>query len=298
MQQRAPHVVLGVIQTRALQRAASRVVGALRPVMGARALHRDVVTTLGMDDNQIDFPAFVDDAECRASLAQFRSARKIDRDLAGFERDACLGQRLSRAAQRRNGSYSQRALEKTSALYFGWLIMPHKETGHAALELLTRLLADGESSILHELLVRDKAWARNVSAYTYDRSGPDGLVIDVELTQNAKFEQVEAAVRGVLNSLSKGGPKPSQLNRAIQRTKSSFVFDLQSNQSRANTFGEYEVVYGDARSVVNDLERLLAVTPDQIRRATADYLTPNAQTVIRVVPAEQSAATTKSGARQ
>ncbi len=172
--------------------------------------------------------------------------------------------------------------------------MPHKESGHAALELLTRLLADGESSILYEMLVRDKAWARNVSAYTYDHSGPDGLVINVELTQKAKFEQVETAVRDVLNSLSRNGPKPSQLNRALQRAKSSFVFDLQSNQSRANTFGEYEVVYGDARSVVNDLERLLAATPDQIQRATADYLAPNAETVIRVVPAEPAAPAAKN----
>ena len=185
---------------------------------------------------------------------------------------------------------------KTAALLLGWRIMPHKDAGHAALEVLTRLLADGESSILYETLVRDKAWARNVSAYTYDHSGPDGLVINIELTQKAKFEQVEKAVRDALNSLSKAGPKPAQLNRALQRAKSSFVFDLQSNQSRANTFGEYEVIYGDARLVVNDLERLLAVTPDQIRRVTTDYLAPNAQTVIRVVPAEQ--AMTKPEARQ
>ena len=187
---------------------------------------------------------------------------------------------------------------KTSALFVGWRIMPHKDDGHAALELLTRLLADGESSVLYEILVREKAWARNVSAYTYDRSGPDALVIDVELTQKARFEPIEAIIRNVLDSLSKVGPKPSQLNRARQRAKSSFVFDLQSNQSRANTFGEYEVVYGDARLVVNDLERLLAVTPDQIRSVASDYLAAKAQTVIRVIPAEQSATTTKPGARQ
>jgi predicted Zn-dependent peptidase len=185
---------------------------------------------------------------------------------------------------------------KTPALFLGWRIMPHKDNGHAALELLTRLLADGESSILYETLVRDKAWARNVSAYTYDRSGPDGLVINIELTQKAKFEQVEMAVRDALNALSKAGPKTAQLNRALQRAKSSFVFDLQSNQSRANTFGEYEVVYGDARSLVNDLERLLSVTPDQIRQVTSEYLSPNAQTVIRVVPAEPT--TIKPGAKK
>ena len=175
---------------------------------------------------------------------------------------------------------------KTPALLFGWRIVPHKDDDHAALELLTRLLADGESSILYESLVRDKAWARNVSAYTYDHAGPDGLVLDAELTQTAKFERVEALIQNTLSSLARSGPSAAQLNRARQRAKSSFLFDLQTNQSRANTFGEYEVVFGDARSIVSDLERLLRVTPDQIRNAVSRYLAPAAQTVIRVVPAD------------
>ena len=186
---------------------------------------------------------------------------------------------------------------KTPALFFGWRIMPHKEDGHAALELLTRLLADGESSILYERLVREMALARSVSAYTYDRSGPDGLVLNIELTQEAKFEQVESVVRDTLNSLARNGPETGQLNRALQRSKSSFIFDLQSNQSRAITFGEYEVVFGDARSLVNDLQRLLAVTPDHVRRAMSQYLTPATQTIIRVIPADVTANNPAAGTR-
>ena len=184
---------------------------------------------------------------------------------------------------------------KTPALLFGWRIVPHKDSDHATLELLTRLLADGESSILYESLVRDKAVARNVMAYTYDHSGPDGLILQVELTQSAKFERVEPLIRDTLGSIARSGPNPAQLNRARQRTKSSFLFDLQSNQSRATTFGEYEVVFGDARSIVGDLERLLLVTPEQIRHAVAQYLAPSAQTVIRVIPTD--AATNQAGAK-
>ena len=185
---------------------------------------------------------------------------------------------------------------KTPALLVGWRIVPHNDSAHSALELLARLLADGESSILYESLVRDKAWARNVSAYTYDHSGPDGLVISVELTQTAQFEQVEPIIHNALATLTKTGPKPAQLNRARQRAKSSFLFDLQSNQSRATTFGEYEVVFGDARLIVNDLEQLLAVTPEAIRSAASHYLTPTARTVIRVVPVDV-AKTPKAGAQ-
>jgi len=164
---------------------------------------------------------------------------------------------------------------------------------HAPLELLARILADGESSMLYETLVREKAWARSVAAYTYDHSGPDAFIVSIELTQNANPEKLEAAVRTTLKSLGSTGPDLPRLNRALQRAKSSFLFDLQSNQSRATTFGEYEVIFGDARILFKDLERLLTVTPDEIRRAAAQFVRPELQTFVRVNPVENSTNTVK-----
>jgi predicted Zn-dependent peptidase len=186
---------------------------------------------------------------------------------------------------------------KTPALLVAWRIMPHSEPDHAALELLARVLADGESSILHETLVRQLAIARNVSAYTYDHAGPDALVISIELTQKASFAQVEAVLKKTLETLSAKGPTPPQLDRAIQRAKSSFIVDLQTNLSRAVTFGEYEVVFGDARAVVTDLEHLLAVTPQQISRSMHQYITQSGQTLIHVIPSDQQAKA-REGVRQ
>jgi len=178
---------------------------------------------------------------------------------------------------------------RTPALLLGWRIVPHSHEMHGALELLARILADGESSILYESLVREKAWARRVSAYTYDHSGPDALIINVELTQSANPEVVESFIRKTLNSIATAGPTAARLNRALQRAKSSFLFDLQSNQSRANTFGEYEAIFGDARIIYSDLERLLSITPDDIRHATAQYVAPSTQTFVRVNPVDATA---------
>ena len=90
---------------------------------------------------------------------------------------------------------------KTPALLIGWLVMAHSDPDHAALELLSRLLADGESSLLHEKLVRQLAIARSVSAYTYDHAGPDALIISVEMTQKARFQQIESVVKKTLEEL-------------------------------------------------------------------------------------------------
>jgi predicted Zn-dependent peptidase len=186
---------------------------------------------------------------------------------------------------------------KTPALMFGWRIAPHQNEMHASLELLARILADGESSLLYESLVRDKAWARNVSAYTYDHSGPDAFIVSIELTEKAKLDVVEGYVRKTLNSLATSSTDAPRLDRALQRAKSSFLFDLQSNQSRANTFGEYEVIFGDARVVFTDLERLLSVTPEDIRHAASQFVSPTTQTIVRVTPVALPLAGAKGGAR-
>ena len=178
---------------------------------------------------------------------------------------------------------------KTPALLMGWRIAPHSHPDHAALELLGRVLADGESSLLYDLLVRQLAIARNVAAYSYDRAGPDALVIHVEMTQNARFDRVESTTQRILDLLATKGPTLAQLDRAIQRAKSSLLIDLQSNQSRATTFGEYEVLFGDARLVVADLEQLLAVSPKRVQQVMSQYITTTSRTLVRVVPSEQHA---------
>jgi zinc protease len=175
--------------------------------------------------------------------------------------------------------------------------MPHSDPDHAALDLLARVLADGESSLLYETLVRELALARNVSVYTYDHAGPDALVISIEMTQNARFAQVEAVVKKTLDSLLAKGPTPPQLERAVQRAKSSFLIDLQTNLSRAVTFGEYEVVFGDARAVVTDLEHLLAVNPQQISQNMRRYILQSNQTLIHIIPSDQKVKSTE-GIRQ
>ncbi len=173
---------------------------------------------------------------------------------------------------------------KTSALLLGWRIPASRTRAHYALELLALILSDGDSSVLNQLLVRDRALAREVSTYTHDTVGPDTFRLTVELTQNAQPDKVLEQVDGVLLRLAKQGPSPAELSRAKQRLKSRLIFGLQSNQTQAILLGEYETLYGDARLLARDLEALLALGADEIRDAAAQYLTRPLRTVMIVNP--------------
>jgi len=156
------------------------------------------------------------------------------------------------------------------------------------------LLSDGESSRLERLLVRDKAVAQRVGAWTHDYVGADELAIQVVLTERSKLADVEKLVADELNKLAQKPAPAAELAKVRRRVRSSFVFGLQTNLSRATRLGEYESYFGDARLLSRELARYQAVTAEEIQNAVKKYLVPERRQLVEVLPAE---ATKPEGAK-
>jgi predicted Zn-dependent peptidase len=179
---------------------------------------------------------------------------------------------------------------KTPAFYFGFLIPKSRTPEHYALELAVAVLADGESSRLERLLVRDKAVAQRVSAWTRDYVGPDELAVQTVLTEKAKLSDVQKLVEAELAKLAKALVPAAELEKVKRRIRSSFVFGLQTNMSRATRLGEYESYFGDARLLATELNQYMAVTPQAIQDAVKKYLGPERRQLVEVVPIDAPAA--------
>jgi zinc protease len=175
---------------------------------------------------------------------------------------------------------------KTPAFYFGFLIPKARTEEHYALELAVSLLADGESSRLEKLLVRDRALAQRVMAWTRDYVGPDELAISAVLSEKAKLPEVEQLVAAELEKLANKPAPAAELDKVKRRVRSAFVFGLQTNLSRATRLGEYESYFGDARLLARELARYQAVTAEQIQQAVKKYLGPSRRQLVEVLPAE------------
>jgi len=178
---------------------------------------------------------------------------------------------------------------KTPGFFYGFRIPPSQTKEHYALELLTVMLADGESSRLHQLLVRDRALAQRVSAWTRDQVGPDELAISVVLTEKGKLADVQRVLDAELEKVRKAPPSPAELSKAKNRVRASFVFGIQTNMGRAVKLSEYESYYGDARQLARELGRYLEVTAEDVQRAAAQYLTPERRSLVEVVPVAKPA---------
>ncbi|HEV8244281.1 MAG TPA: pitrilysin family protein [Polyangiaceae bacterium] len=173
---------------------------------------------------------------------------------------------------------------KTEALLYGWLIPAAHTPDHYALELAALLLGDGESARLHQALVKKLTLAQRTSAYTRDYRGLDVFGANVVLSERAKLGELEKALDAEIAALSKTPPTASELLRVKRRLRASYVFGLQSNMRRAMELGEYELFWGDARGIARELEHYLSVTPADVQRVVAQYLTNSNRCVIEIAP--------------
>ena len=182
---------------------------------------------------------------------------------------------------------------KTPGLYFAYRIPPRLTKDHAALELAALLLADGESSRLYQRLVRERPLLQSVRAWTNDHRGPDLFGLFAALADKSKVPEAERLLAGEIERLRTRAPLPSELDRIKSRLKQRFVFDFQANRTRAVRLGEYEVFFGDARTVLRELESYLAVTPEDVKRVAGEYLSPGRRITVEVQPSSARPGGTK-----
>ncbi|HVY25704.1 MAG TPA: pitrilysin family protein [Polyangiaceae bacterium] len=174
---------------------------------------------------------------------------------------------------------------RTPALLLGFLVPPSRTREHYALDLLADVLASGESSRLYRKLVRERAVAQEVSAWSEGHVGPDQLTLRVVLTDTGSVADVESAVDDELTRLGRDGPSLAELARAQQQQRTMAAFGLQSNLERAIRLGEFETEYGDARLFADELKHYLAIIPQTARLAASQYLEPQRAARIEVRPA-------------
>jgi zinc protease len=120
--------------------------------------------------------------------------------------------------------------------------------------------------------------------------GPDELTVTAVLTEKAKLADVQKLVEAEIEKLAKQPASAAELDKIKRRIRSSFVFGLQTNLSRATRLGEYESYYGDARLLARELAHYQAVTAEDIQKAVQKYLTNARRQVVEVLPAEAPAA--------
>ncbi len=166
----------------------------------------------------------------------------------------------------------------------GWHVPEETHPDWPALEALADYLGEGRTSLLYKNLVKEKKMAGNVGLYlgwpgTKYPCIMFAYVMPSPEHDNAECEeQVFAEVERMKNELIPA----EEVEKIKARAKSSFINNLTSNLGMAMQLTGYENDWGDWRYLFKNLDRINAVTPEDIQRVAQKYLTAENRTVVHL----------------
>ena len=165
-----------------------------------------------------------------------------------------------------------------------------------ALQVLSAVLQSGNSSRLYQKLVKEKEMVTNVGGFLDEKRGLGALFTNATLRPGVKTEDIEATIYAEIDRLKTEPIADWELQKAKNTTRRNLINNLQSSLARANILGLYSVYYNDPGLINNRLDKVAAVTKEDVQRVAKTYLVDTNRTVVITMPkAKAKPATGASG---
>lgn len=165
------------------------------------------------------------------------------------------------------------------------LIGYHRPSGlhpdDASLHVLAQVLDAGRTSRFYKEIVDKKKIAASAWA---DSSGPGQRDPNLFLMGGAPrsphtTEDLEKAMYAQVETVKKDGPTPFELEKIKNNIVYSAISEMSSNSGLAGSLAYYEAIAGDWQRLLMDVEAVLKVTAEDVKRVAEQYLTPSNRTV-------------------
>ena len=149
----------------------------------------------------------------------------------------------------------------------------------AALEVLSTVLAGGESARLHQHLVYEKRLARDVGAnYEVTTIDPSLFMLYAQPLPGKAVAQLEKELLAEVDSLQRADVSEHELAKAKNGLEARFIFAQDSLFYQGMLLGQYESS-GGWREIDSYLPKVRAVSAEDLKRVTSLYLTATNRTV-------------------
>jgi zinc protease len=154
-----------------------------------------------------------------------------------------------------------------------------------ALEVLASVLDGGDSARFSARLVRGSEVASSAGA-EYSAYGrlPSMLLIDGTPAEGQDMAVLEAALKAEVERLKNEGVQPAELERVITQLVAGKVYELDSIMAQAMRIGSMEALGLGWRLADQEVERIRAVTPEQVQAVARKYLDDKRLTVAVLDP--------------
>lgn len=167
-----------------------------------------------------------------------------------------------------------------TAIYKAYHIADRMHANYYVHDLISDILGRGQSSRLHQALVKEKELFTEIGAYLTGNIDPGLLVISGKIRENVSVELAELGIEEVIHQLLTDGVGERELAKVKNKAESSYAFEQMGISNIALTLAFWELM-GDANLASSELDRIQSVTIDKANEEIARVLSPtNCNTLI------------------
>ncbi|MDT3279408.1 M16 family metallopeptidase [Shewanella scandinavica] len=175
-------------------------------------------------------------------------------------------------------TFVQKASVSTPNVMLAYHIPAATHADFYALDLLSSILSQGNSSRLYQSLV-DKQVALEAQTYMPMSVDPNLFYVMGVATPEVKASTLEQALIEQIDAIATTGVTQQELDKVKNIKLMDFYRSMETINGKANTIGTYEMYLGSYDKLFNAPEAYNKVTPADIQRVAQTYLRKSNRTV-------------------
>ena len=162
----------------------------------------------------------------------------------------------------------------STALYKVWHTGPRNSKEFYTLDLITDLLAGGESGRLHTKLVREKKLFSEINAYITADIDPGLIIVQGKLMKGTDILQAEESVNQVIKNLQNDTKLEDEMEKVKNKYESSTVFSNTSILNKAANLSFFELL-GNPALINTEVDAYRSISQEMVIEATRKFFVPS-----------------------
>ncbi|WP_448547599.1 M16 family metallopeptidase [Thalassotalea fusca] len=175
--------------------------------------------------------------------------------------------------------YARKESVTTPNIMIGYHVPKTQHEDYYALNILSDILATGESSRLQQSLVNEQQVASSLFTYLPESIDPNLFYIYAVAAKDVAAEKLEKAIIAQVNKVIREGVTEQELQKVKNRKLVDFYREMATINGKANTIGSYEMYFGSFEKLFTAPEAFNKVTVEDVQRVAKTYLIKANRTV-------------------
>ncbi|WP_105102228.1 M16 family metallopeptidase [Microbulbifer pacificus] len=168
--------------------------------------------------------------------------------------------------------YHEDIFAREPQLTLAWPSVERYNPDSYPLAVLTEYLSDGKRAPLYKVLVEDKQLTADVSMGSYESELAGQIQLEVQAFAGRDLDEVYDGIQQAFAQFEKNGIAEEDLQRIKASQEVAFYEGLSSVLGKGFQLAQYQVYADNPSYVSEDIQRLLAVTADDVKRVYEKYI--------------------------